>query len=315
MNLNHIFDMMTSRDSINLILDSAAKDESVKRPMGYFDIFSELALEKWRKEGLPVDIIPEEYFGIDIILFSFKYIARFGFPDISVGNIEKSDFNYVLKSKVYERALSKGKYVCIAVPGPFQHIVSLYGYNEVFQKFVSKRGWIKKQFEKSIKYILRMLFLIDKKGFRFDGVWIWEDIAGDDGLFFSLYQYEDLLQYFHSELIDCIFSLGKKVFFHSDGNLKSVLPILADIGINVIHPLESKIYNLKELKKEFPKLVFMGGINYREFFKKEYNVLDKDIFKNNYIYSADSTIMEDISFLEYKKISNLIKGKNYGYKN
>jgi len=53
-----------------------------------------------------------------------------------------------------------------------------------------------------------------------------------------------------------------RVFFHSDGAIRGIIPDLIDIGIDILNPIQYKLagMDLKELKKAFGKeIVFWGG--------------------------------------------------------
>ena len=56
-----------------------------------------------------------------------------------------------------------------------------------------------------------------------------------------------------------------KLFFHSDGNIRPILPDLIEIGIDILNPIQTsagKMSNLPELKKQFGKdLIFCGAID------------------------------------------------------
>jgi len=65
-----------------------------------------------------------------------------------------------------------------------------------------------------------------------------------------------------------LFSLGKKhgayVFFHSCGAVRSILPDLIEIGVDILFPIQPNAWGMdhKELKAEFgDRLAFWGGID------------------------------------------------------
>jgi len=285
----------------------------IEKRCGYFDIFSKFALNRWYEEGLTANIIPEEYFDVDILLFGFDYKKTFFQNRYNIANIqdiEQTDFGYSFESDVYKWALSKDKYICLSIPGPFQHISYLFGYHEVLENLLLDKTGIKKLFSESVDYTLDMIRLIKTRGFEFYGVWIWEDIAYDNGLFFSLIEYEDLLSEFHQKLIEEIKVKNKKVFFHSDGDINSVLSELIKYGIDAIHPLESRFYRFNEIREKFPNIVCLGNINYAEVVKNKF-ALKKYTFKDKYIYSSDSAILEDISLFDYIKFINFITDRTW----
>lgn len=57
---------------------------------------------------------------------------------------------------------------------------------------------------------------------------------------------------------------GSRIFFHSDGAIKKIIPDLIEIGIDILNPVQPSAAGMesKKLKEEFGKeLVFHGGID------------------------------------------------------
>lgn len=303
---------MTSKECINATLEGKKKEK-----LGHFDIFSDSILDKWQSEGLQKEVFPEEKFNLDIVLFGYnwgesEFLQKdeeleqvFPLPDIS--NLEGCHYNYPIKSKVYENAKLNEKYICVAFPGPFQHLCTLFGYKWVFENLILGKNLIKQLYQESINYNLEMLQLIYESEYRFDGVWIWEDIAYGKELFFSYSYYEEVLSEFHETLIKNILDLDKNVFFHSDGNIKKIIPELVDYGVEAVHPLENKIFDRKKIRKRFPELVCMGNVNYLTLLETNLNFLEELKLEERYIFGADSAISENMSLSNYK---DLIKNKD-----
>jgi len=90
-----------------------------------------------------------------------------------------------------------------------------------------------------------------------------DDFAGQDGLLISPATYRKLVKPRHKELFDFIHSHSKaKVFFHSCGSIRAVIPDLIEIGVDIINPVQVSAAGMDsaELKREFGKdLVFWGG--------------------------------------------------------
>ena len=54
---------------------------------------------------------------------------------------------------------------------------------------------------------------------------------------------------------------GKKVLMHTDGKMDKILPILYEVGINVVHPIEPESNDLAEVKKRWAgKMALIGNI-------------------------------------------------------
>ncbi|MBN1555708.1 MAG: hypothetical protein JXA11_13270 [Phycisphaerae bacterium] len=96
----------------------------------------------------------------------------------------------------------------------------------------------------------------------FDVVLVCEDIAFKTGPMVNPAWLKE--HYFPrlKKIIDAIHASGKKVFFHSDGNLNQIMDGLVEAGIDILNPIEIAAgMDLADLHKRYPKLIFAGGID------------------------------------------------------
>jgi hypothetical protein len=96
----------------------------------------------------------------------------------------------------------------------------------------------------------------------FECVFIGEDIAFKTGPMVGV---EWLEQHYFPRLarvIDSLHARGKKVMFHSDGDLNTIMEGLVGAGIDLLNPIEVAAgMDLADLHRRYPKLVFAGGID------------------------------------------------------
>ena len=93
---------------------------------------------------------------------------------------------------------------------------------------------------------------------------IYCDIASKQGLMFSPGFLRE--EYFPrlKMLIDEWHSHGIKAIYHSEGDITPVLQDIVDAGADGINPVEPDILNIKKTRKDFPDLIFWGGIDNNE---------------------------------------------------
>jgi len=93
---------------------------------------------------------------------------------------------------------------------------------------------------------------------------IYCDIASKQGLLFSPEFLRD--EYFPrlKLLIDEWHNHGIKVIYHSEGDITQVMNDIIKAGADGINPLEPDILDIKKLRKDFPNLIFWGGIDNNE---------------------------------------------------
>lgn len=90
-----------------------------------------------------------------------------------------------------------------------------------------------------------------------------DDFAGQERMLLSPEVYRKLVKPRHAVLFDFIHSKSRaRVFFHSDGAIRPVIPDLIEIGVDVLNPIQVSAAGMDpaELKREFGRdLAFWGG--------------------------------------------------------
>jgi uroporphyrinogen decarboxylase len=90
-----------------------------------------------------------------------------------------------------------------------------------------------------------------------------DDLAGQQALLMSPRTYRQVIQPRHKRLFSFIKAQAPvKVFFHSCGAVRQLIPDLIEIGIDILNPVQISAagMDLRELKREFgQELVFWGG--------------------------------------------------------
>jgi uroporphyrinogen decarboxylase len=101
------------------------------------------------------------------------------------------------------------------------------------------------------------------EGIPIDVVQMADDIAGQRGMLISPDSYRKGLKPFHKEMFDYIHSKSEaKIFLHSCGSIRPVIPDLIEIGVDIINPVQvsAKAMDSAELKREYGRdLSFWGG--------------------------------------------------------
>ena len=65
-----------------------------------------------------------------------------------------------------------------------------------------------------------------------------------------------------AELVDCFHAHGVAVVFHSDGDLREILPELVSTGIDGLNPIETAAgMSIQHLREAFPDLILIGGLD------------------------------------------------------
>jgi uroporphyrinogen decarboxylase len=96
-----------------------------------------------------------------------------------------------------------------------------------------------------------------------DVAYMADDFAGQNEMLISPASYRKYLKPLHREIFTHIHSHSRaKVFFHSCGAIRQVIPDLIDIGLDILNPVQVSAAGMDsaELKREYGRdLTFWGG--------------------------------------------------------
>jgi hypothetical protein len=95
------------------------------------------------------------------------------------------------------------------------------------------------------------------------GIWIFDDMAYNDGPLFSPASFEGILLPAYKRMIHAYRDAGARfVFLHSDGDVRPILDMLVDAGIDGLHPIERRAgMGPWELRERYPNLILAGAMD------------------------------------------------------
>ena len=152
-------------------------------------------------------------------------------------------------------------YTIGCINGPVAGLINRHGFCETMLSMRKNPSLLKEAGEALAVDVERLCILaaVDK----FKAVAITDDIAGNQGLFFSPIQFTDLFLPVYQKLATIIKDHGMATFFHSDGDMRPVLGALANAGYDCVHPVDVQAgitaYDLRDSLGE--RLCFMGNID------------------------------------------------------
>lgn len=106
--------------------------------------------------------------------------------------------------------------------------------------------------------------ILDRHADQLDMIFISDDMGTQNGLMISLDNWKEFLGPRMKRWCDMIHSYGVKVFFHTDGAVRPLIPLLIEAGIDVLNPIQHVCpgMDMKELKAEFgEKIIFHGAVD------------------------------------------------------
>ena len=94
------------------------------------------------------------------------------------------------------------------------------------------------------------------------GIWIYDDMAYNHGSMFSPARFEQVFLPAYRRMIAAYKAAGARyVFLHSDGDIRALLDMLVDAGIDGLNPLERRAHmDISQIRRNYPKLILTGGM-------------------------------------------------------
>jgi len=93
-------------------------------------------------------------------------------------------------------------------------------------------------------------------------LWVGDDLAYTEGLFFSPDFIRAHILPHYRQIADIARAHDLPLLFHSDGDLRPILPDLAEIGFDAIHPIEPKGMDIAEIKRDWGhRFCLLGNID------------------------------------------------------
>lgn len=148
-----------------------------------------------------------------------------------------------------------------------------------------------------------------------DAVFIWEDMSYNCGPMISPKMCRQYLLPRYKRLVQFFNDLGiRRVIVDSDGDVRLLIPVWREAGINGMMPFEVKAgNNVAQLATRWPEMVFFGGIDKHEVAKGRAAIdaelarrLPPLIGRGGYIAGLDHWVPPDIALKDYQYFRNQV---------
>jgi len=190
--------------------------------------------------------------------------------------------------------------------GLFGTLRDLMGVEELLISFYDEPAWIKEMMD----YLTDFWIAIYKKTLEYvqiDHIHIWEDMSGKQGPLIS----PDMFRKFMMPNYKKITRFAKDnniavVSVDTDGNMDTLMPLLAESGIHMVLPFEVQAgCDIVEIRRRFPNICLCGGID-KLAIAKGRAAIDKELDRiaplltgTGYIPGLDHLPHPDISFADF----------------
>lgn len=146
----------------------------------------------------------------------------------------------------------------------FERAWSLRGMENLLMDMCLDEKGTRRLFERILQHHLALLDIALE--YDFEGVYFGDDWGQQRGLIMGPDLWRKYIKPGIAQMYDKVKSKGKYIIQHSCGDLRSILPDLVEMGLDVYNTVQPEIYDLRGLKAEYGQhLTFYGGISTQQF--------------------------------------------------
>jgi uroporphyrinogen decarboxylase len=209
----------------------------------------------------------------------------------------------------------RGKFVLLHVYGPHEANWRKHGFEENLKDMLLRPDLLIDMSRTHVELIIQTLEKAKTFGIIPDGLFMAEDLGVNTGPMFSPKAYRQILFPEHRRLGEYLSAQGITYFIHTDGDVRQLIPMLIEAGVQVLQPMEARAgMDVRQLKKEYGRdLTFMGNISVEnicsptERLEEEVrSKLEVAMVDGGYIYHSDHSIPSSVSLSDYQYLMRLL---------
>ncbi len=142
----------------------------------------------------------------------------------------------------------------------FERAWSLRGFDTLLMDMADRPEWLEDLLDRITEIQVRLARRFVAAGV--DGGYFGDDYGAQRSMLFSPRMWRRLMKPRLARMFAVFTEAGLPVILHSDGDIRSILPDLAEIGVTTLNPVQPEVLEHTWLAREFgEKLSFYGGIS------------------------------------------------------
>ncbi len=199
----------------------------------------------------------------------------------------------------------------------FEAAKDVLGHEILCAAMADDPEWAKEVFDTETEVCLRCLDFLESEGLRFDGAWIYGDIAYNHGPFCSPRMYREMVMPAHARQVRWFKDRGLPVIYHTDGDFRPLIPALIEVGVDCFQPLEAKAnLDVRDLKRRHgDQVAWMGNIDAMVLLTNDRTRIEEEVASKisvakaggGYIYHSDHSIPPGVSWKTYQYLMELVE--------
>lgn len=159
--------------------------------------------------------------------------------------------------------------------------------------------------------------LIEEAG-KPDGIWLYEDLGFNKGLFCSPATLENLVFPYYKEMVDFFHAYDLPVVLHSCGGITAALDLIAGAGFDALNPMEAKVgCDVVAFARQYgDRLAFIGGMDARLFESGDRQRIRDEVVRlctslkdagARYVFGSDHSISPNVKLADFQYAIDVYK--------
>ena len=146
----------------------------------------------------------------------------------------------------------------------FERLWSIRGMQDALTDFLLEPEAIHALFRRLTDFYKRMITRAHEQ-LHLDGIFTSDDLGTQTSTMFSPKVFDEFFLPYYREVIDHIHSLGMHFWLHTCGNVEPFLPRFAELGIDVLHPIQKYTMDEQRVAKSYgDKMTIWSGFDVQQ---------------------------------------------------
>jgi uroporphyrinogen decarboxylase len=190
---------------------------------------------------------------VDNQVLSGPSLQGFLFPEPDVPTLQKAYEEFVPRNQDKFRVASLGFSL-------FERAWTLRGFEQVLVDMLQSPAFVHEFLDRIVEYNLKHIEIA--LAHDIDCVRFGDDWGSQTGLIMGPDLWREFIKPRIKRMYDRVHQAGKYVMIHCCGDVKAILPDLAEVGVNIFNPFQPEVMDIFETKKRYHRrLSFFGGIS------------------------------------------------------
>jgi len=223
----------------------------------------------------------------------------------------------------WDRGQRAGRWCFVHGWDPWGNLCRLTGYEILLVAMADDPQWVRDMSRTLADQALGQVRILLDAGIQPDGMFFAGDMGFSTGPVCSPGMYRDLIWPDQKRLAEFAHAHGMHYVYHTDGDVRTCLPLYIEAGMDALHPLEAKAgLDLRDLVPRYgDRLSFCGNMNVVELSSNDRDRVEQEVraklaagmARSGYAYHSDHSVPPDVSWDTYCFVMELLdrRGK-YG---